>query len=488
MILIVDDKPENIYSLKALLTLHSFPVDTALSGEEALKKILAHNYALIILDVQMPGMDGFEVAESISGYSKSKDIPIIFLTAANTDKKYITRGYSSGGVDYITKPIDPDILLLKVKTLYRLYEQSRKLNEMHDNLVVEVEYRKKAERETSEKAAELRSILESIPQIAFTIRTDGTLEFSNHRWLEYSTSAGQFPPSHPEDIDIQEEVIKAIALQKPVELEIRLKRNTGTDYRYHLLRLVPVTENDTIVKWAGTFTDIEDQKQASRRKDEFLSIASHELKTPLTSIKAYIQLLERESKDNSQYKPYVDRALTQVSKLNSLITDLLDISKIQSGKLEFNKKEFDFDAMLKSQLEMTKQNHPDYHLDHQGTTETLVYGDEIRLEQVITNFISNAIKYSPKEKKIIIETRADDQHVHFAVTDFGIGIPKEEQKNLFRKFYRAQGAAPHFQGMGLGLYICSEIIQRHEGSFGVNSEPGKGSTFHFTIPFKKQLS
>ncbi|MET0466311.1 MAG: ATP-binding protein, partial [Chitinophagaceae bacterium] len=463
-------------------------VDTASSGEEALKKVLKFNYALIILDVQMPGMDGFEVAESISGYSKSKDIPIIFLTAANTDKKYITRGYSSGGIDYITKPIDPDILLLKVKTLYRLYEQSRKLNEMHDNLVVEVEYRKKAERETGEKAAELRSILESIPQIAFTIRTDGTLEFTNHRWLEYSTSPGVFPPVHPEDVDIQEEVIKAIALQKPVELETRLKRIAGTDYRYHLLRLVPVMENDTIVKWAGTFTDIEDQKQASRRKDEFLSIASHELKTPLTSIKAYIQLLERESRDNPQYKPYVERALTQVSKLNSLITDLLDISKIQSGKLEFNKKEFDFDAMLRSQLEMTKQNHPDYHVDHKGITERLVYGDEIRLEQVITNFISNAIKYSPKEKRIIIETRSDDQHVHFAVTDFGIGIPKEEQKNLFRKFYRAQGAAPHFQGMGLGLYICSEIIQRHEGSFGVNSEPGKGSTFHFTIPFKKQLS
>lgn len=488
MILIVDDKPENIYSLKALLTLHSFPVDTALSGEEALKKILAHNYALIILDVQMPGMDGFEVAESISGYSKSKDIPIIFLTAANTDKKYITRGYSSGGIDYITKPIDPDILLLKVKTLYRLYEQSRKLNEMHDNLVIEVEYRKKAERETSEKAAELRSILESIPQIAFTIRTDGTLEFTNSRWLEYSTSSGLFPPAHPEDKDIQEEVMLAISLQKPVELETRLKRITGTEYRYHLLRLVPVSENDTIVKWAGTFTDIEDQKQASRRKDEFLSIASHELKTPLTSIKAYIQLLERESKDNSQYKPYVDRALTQVSKLNSLITDLLDISKIQSGKLEFNKKEFDFDAMLSSQLEMTRQNHPDYHVDHQGKTEMLVYGDEIRLEQVITNFISNAIKYSPKEKKIIIQTKADTSHIHFAVTDFGIGIPKDEQKNLFRKFYRAQGAAPHFQGMGLGLYICSEIIQRHDGSFGVDSEPGKGSTFHFTIPFKKQLS
>lgn len=488
MILIVDDKPENIYSLKALLTLHSFPVDSALSGEEALKKILAHNYALIILDVQMPGMDGFEVAESISGYSKSKDIPIIFLTAANTDKKYITRGYSSGGVDYITKPIDPDILLLKVKTLYRLYEQSRKLNEMHDSLVVEVEYRKKAERETSEKAAELRSILESIPQIAFTIRNDGSLEFTNSRWLEYSTSPVQFPPTHEEDKDLQQEIRKAITADKPLELEVRLKKINGTDYRYHLLRLIPVSENDTTVKWAGTFTDIEDQKQASRRKDEFLSIASHELKTPLTSIKAYVQLLERESKDNPQFKPYVERTLTQVTKLNSLITDLLDISKIQSGKLEFNKKEFDFDAMLSSLLEMTRQNHPDYSLEYRGGTGLQVYGDEIRLEQVITNFISNAIKYSPKAKKIIVETKADSGHVHFSVTDFGIGIPKEEHKNLFRKFYRASGAAPHFQGMGLGLFICSEIIQRHHGSFGVDSEPHKGSTFFFTIPFNKQTS
>jgi len=488
MILIVDDKPENIYSLKALLTLHSFPVDSALSGEEALKKILTHSYALIILDVQMPGMDGFEVAESISGYSKSKDIPIIFLTAVNTDKKYITRGYSSGGVDYITKPIDPDILLLKVKTLHRLYEQSRKLNEMHDNLVVEVEYRKKAERETSEKAAELRSILESIPQIAFTITIDGVLEFTNSRWLEYSVSQGQFPQTHPEDKDLQKETKKAIAAGKGLDLEIRLKKINSTDYRYHLLRLLPVNENDTIVKWAGTLTDIEDQKQASKRKDEFISIASHELKTPLTSIKAYIQLLERESKDNPRFKPYVDRTLSQVTKLNSLITDLLDISRIESGKLEFNKKEFDFDTMLSSLLEMTRQNHPDYQVEQVGRMELPVYGDEMRLEQVITNFISNAIKYSPETKKIVVETKTEGGNVHFSVTDFGIGIPKEEQKNLFRKFYRASGAAPHFQGMGLGLFICSEIIQRHQGSFGVNSEPRKGSTFYFSIPFNKQTS
>jgi signal transduction histidine kinase len=145
MILIVDDNQENIFSLGSLLRLHQFEVDSASSGEEALKKILQYSYALIILDVQMPDMDGFEVAEAISGYSKSKDIPIIFLSAVNTHKRFITKGYASGAIDYVTKPFDPDILLLKIKTFYRLSEQTRQLNELQRNLRVEIERRKKAE-------------------------------------------------------------------------------------------------------------------------------------------------------------------------------------------------------------------------------------------------------------------------------------------------------------------------------------------------------
>jgi len=145
MILIVDDRPENIFSLKSLLELHRFSVDTAMSGDEALKKILKNDYALIILDVQMPVMDGFEVAEAISGYSKSKDIPIIFLTALSTEKKFITKGYSSGGADYVTKPYDADLLLLKVKTFYRIHEQTSELNRIQDELRKEIESRKRAE-------------------------------------------------------------------------------------------------------------------------------------------------------------------------------------------------------------------------------------------------------------------------------------------------------------------------------------------------------
>jgi len=141
MILLVDDKQENLYSLQMLLRLHRYETDTAISGEEALKKILKKEYELIILDVQMPGMDGYEVAETISGYSRTRDIPIIFLSAVNIDKRFITKGYASGGVDYVTKPFDPDILLLKVKTFTRLYRQTRELNEMKATLEQKVEER-----------------------------------------------------------------------------------------------------------------------------------------------------------------------------------------------------------------------------------------------------------------------------------------------------------------------------------------------------------
>src|ERR1700744_4219022 len=224
MILLVDDKSENLIALQKTLETRGFVIDTALSGEEALKKVLKNTYELIILDVQMPGMDGFEVAEAISGYSKASDIPIIFLSAANTDKKFITKGYTSGGMDYITKPIDPDILLLKVKTFYRLYEQNRELNRIHASLRSEIEFRKKVEDELQERAGELHSILESIPPIAFTTRADGKIEFVNEQWLAYSPSKHEFPRTHPDDVDLDRQWEKSVASGEALEMEVRICR------------------------------------------------------------------------------------------------------------------------------------------------------------------------------------------------------------------------------------------------------------------------
>jgi signal transduction histidine kinase/FixJ family two-component response regulator len=482
MILIVDDKKENLLSLQSLLSLHGYAVDTAGNGEEALKKVLRNSYALIILDVQMPGMDGFEVAEMISGYSKTEDIPIIFLSAVNTDKKFIAKGYSSGAIDYITKPIDPDIFLLKVNTLYKLYEQKRELNEMQQTLRNEIEYRKKAQHESQEKTSQLVSTLESIPQIAFTTGTDGHIEYANSQWDKYARNG--FPESHPDDPPVNDLLQKMVNDQQPLNQELRIKKPGTEEYSYFLLRVVPVREGNNIVKWVGTFTDIDEQKQASRKKDEFISVASHELKTPLTSMKGYIQLLQRTIEPGNPTAMYVDRTLHQIKKLDTLIADLLDISKIESGKMKLEMKSFDLGQMVDNTIDMIHQTYPGYEFIRKGTLKVNVLGDETRLEQVLQNFLSNAVKYSPDNKKVIIHSELLPGHrAKIGIQDFGIGISKEEQQLVFDKFYRTAESSNNFQGLGLGLYISADILQRHNADFGVESEPGRGSTFYFSLPY-----
>ncbi len=177
MILIVDDKKENILPLKKILALHGLESEEACSGEEALKKTLQKNYSLIILDVQMPGMDGFEVGEALAGSNRTKDIPIIFLSAINKDKRYITKGYQSGGVDYITKPVDPDLFILRVKTFLQLYQQQNELRDTRDLLVKEIKIRKDAQENLEEKVAKRTAELQQM---------NYELELSNHELQQFS--------------------------------------------------------------------------------------------------------------------------------------------------------------------------------------------------------------------------------------------------------------------------------------------------------------
>ena len=205
-------------------------------------------------------------------------------------------------------------------------------------------------------------------------------------------------------------------------------------------------------------------------------------------MKAYIQLLDRSLEKDEKMKGYVDRTLAQINKLNSLIVDLLDTSRIENGKLKFNKSLFNFTNLLKESVEMIGQTYPDYRIRVSGDSNVLVLGDEMRLEQVILNYITNAIKYSPDVKELEVYSSIENNFLVLAVKDYGIGIPKENQADVFRKFYRAEGVAQRFQGLGIGLYICSEIIRRHHGKCWLESEPGKGSTFYFSIPIANQIA
>ena len=482
MILIVDDRPENILSLSSILKLHSFDVDTAGSGEEALKKTLRTDYSLIILDVQMPMMDGFEVAEFLSGNNSTRDIPIIFLSAVNTEKKFITKGYSSGAIDYIIKPIDPDILILKVKTLHKLYEQKRDLNIAQQTLQAEVEFRKKAQQQLAEKAHELNSILASIPQLAFTTTADGKVDFVNDHWYSYSIVISNFPQTHPDDFNFDTSWHELLKDRQMVEKELRIAKIGSKEYKYHLLRIVPVIENNKLVKWVGTFTDIDEQKQAIKSKDEFLGMVSHELKTPLTTISGYVQLLDAVLEDNEN-KDFAQKAMGQVAKLDRLVNDLLDMSSLENGKLSFELVPLQFGTLVNNTIEMLRLINPGSEIIFTSPVKATVHANAFRIEQVMINFVSNAIKYSPKDSPVEIITHiTDDQRVYFGVKDRGIGISPERQQEVFNKFYRVPESTGYAQGLGIGLYICSQILGMHAATYGVESEAGQGSLFYFTLP------
>lgn len=486
MILVVDDRPENLLPLRKILEQHGFLVDTALSGEEALKKSLQNDYSLVILDVQMPGMDGFEVAEALRGYSKTNHIPVIFLSAIKVEKKFISKGYSSGGIDYVTKPIDNDIFLLKVRNLYQLSTQTKQLIETKKHLEKEVEIRRNTEFRLKEALTELQSTLESLPQLAFISNEIGVLEYVNSKWKEYAPDERSFPDFDPEHSELLKKWNEAIKSGTQVHFEVKLKRQNENVFRWHLLKAVPVKENDTIIKWVGTFTDIEEQKRVETRKDEFLSIASHELKTPLTSLKAYFQLIQRSVNDQfpATIKTYITKTSEQLDKLNMLIADLLDISRIQNGKIFLKKEQFDFPELLFNVIETIREVNPDWDIEYNGPDHATVVADKERIEQVLQNYLSNAIKYSPAIKKISLSAsiNEDNTELKMSVRDYGIGIPKDKQPFIFDKFYRVEDDSIRFQGMGIGLFISAEIIKRHGGTYGVESEPGNGSTFYFTLP------
>lgn len=230
--------------------------------------------------------------------------------------------------------------------------------------------------------------------------------------------------------------------------------------------------------------DITERKRLEQRKDEFIGIASHELKTPLTSIKGYIQILERiiEEMGDKKAKALVSKTNTYINRLNSLITDLLDVSKIQAGKLQFNNTIFQLNTLIDDAIEAVKPTSQKHEIICEECPKVRVYGDQHRLEQVLVNLLSNAIKYSPKAKKIIVRAKKTGSQVMVSVTDFGIGIPKSQHSKLFQRFFRIEKISTQFSGLGIGLYISSEIVQRHGGKIWVKSREHKGSTFSFTLP------
>ncbi|MEO6509017.1 MAG: ATP-binding protein [Patescibacteria group bacterium] len=233
-------------------------------------------------------------------------------------------------------------------------------------------------------------------------------------------------------------------------------------------------------------TDITKQKALERRKDEFLSIASHELKTPVTSIKAFTQILESRFKKIGDVtsQTYLSKMNVQLNRLTNLVNDLLDSTRVEAGKLELNTEFFSISSLIDEVIEniqLTSQKHT---IIKKGESRELVWGDKDRTEQVLINLINNAIKYSPRSDKVIVTMYDEEGFVKIGVEDRGIGIAKNKIHKIFDRFYRVDSKEGEFTGLGLGLYISAEIIRRQDGQMWVESEEKVGSTFYFTLPTK----
>lgn len=383
-ILIVDDVKDNLLALKSLLARDDVNISQARSGIEALDLMMKHDFSLAMLDVQMPGMDGFELAELMRGSNKTKNIPIIFVTAIAKDQYYVFKGYESGAVDFLSKPLDPHIVNSKVNVFLELHQQKKELQK---------------------KVDELKQIQDEQTKLLFQLNKT------------------------------QEEL-----------------------------------------------------EQAVRVREEFMSIAGHELKTPLTTLKLQIQVRKRnlEKGNDSSFTTeklakMFDSDDKQVGRLTRLIDDMLDISRISSGKLSMNLEDFDLCSLIhdviERHLELFKAAGNQIEIDSCESINGR--WDKFRIEQVITNLLINAIRYG-EGKPIKISIKTEQGRAVVVIEDKGIGIEKEDLKRIFQRFERA--TETEVSGLGLGLYIVSQIIEAHKGFINVESHPGKGSVFTIDLP------
>jgi two-component system CheB/CheR fusion protein len=333
-------------------------------------------------------------------------------------------------------------------------------------------------------------LADNIPVIIWTADPEGRLDYVNRRWVEFtghdveeSKLKGR-EMIHPDDFEGSLALWrKALSEQKKYEQEVRFKRRSDGTYRWFYAQAIPFKdEKGAITAWIGTNIDIDDQKKALDKKDEFIGVASHELKTPLTSLKGYIQLMEFQDDLPESSRMFVRKATASINKLQHLVDELLDASKIQAGRLAFSKHEVNLTHLVDSCVEDSQYMYPSFKIKKELEDNIIVSGNDERLEQVLMNLINNAVKYSSDKKEIIIRVEKNHESATVSVIDFGIGMAKSDQEPIFERFYRVNGHDSTTPGLGMGLYISSQIIKEHNGVINVKSKLNEGSVFSFSLP------
>jgi PAS domain S-box-containing protein len=510
-VLLVDDRPANLVALEATHAPRGIPTVTAVSGPEALRRLLAEEFALVLLDVQMPGMDGFETAALMKRHPRTSHVPIIFITAIHREASHLFTGYERGAVDYLTKPFDPNILRSKVRVFVDLFVRERQVREQ-SALIYERQSRDREHR-TEER---FRALLDSMPLCVWALGADGTPVYANRSWLEYAGAdagaQGPLAALHPEDEDaVRADVQESLARCEPIELEYRLRSARDGTYRWHAVRFLPQRDPEGVLTgWIGTATDIENFKRAqdahaelavkereareaaeaaNRAKDEFLATLSHELRTPLNAMVGWTHMLRSRSLSPDKEQRALETIERNARAQAELIEDILDVSRIIAGKLRIEIHPVDLPSIIDVAVDAVRPSAEAKGIALDRHVEALperFTGDAVRLQQAIWNLLSNAIKFTPPGGRVELDVRSDARAVTVQVRDTGCGIAPDFKPYVFDRFRQLDSSSRRAHGgLGIGLAIVRHVVELHGGSVTCDSAgTDRGSTFTLQLPIR----
>jgi PAS domain S-box-containing protein len=500
-ILLVDDQPNNLLALESILSDMGQNLVQADSGKRALKSLLDHDFAVILLDVQMPDLDGFETASLIRERDRSRDTPIIFLTALSRSETNVFRGYELGAVDYIFKPFNPDILRSKVNVFVQLFRQRDTLRRQAQELA------------RLSKQNEL--ILNAAAEGVFGIDVTGRPTFVNPaaaRMIGRNVDEVQGQDIHA----LVHPVFPGVKTCEPGqcrlyavlhgeflsdEVEETFFRSNGTSFPVEFCASPMYADDGKPAGSVITFRDVSEKRAAAlaaeserryreaeaqnRAKDNFLATLSHELRTPMTSILGWVQFLRIGGYSQEELDEALQTIESSARLQARLIDDMLDVSRIILGKFQVDLRPTKLADIVEAALTTARPAAADREVrltSEIRDTEDYVQADVTRLQQVIGNILSNAIKFTPAGREVDLRLDRTDHKMRISITDQGEGIEPSFLPHVFERLRQGEGATSR-SGLGLGLAIARHIVELHHGEIVAESDGiGKGARFIVTLP------
>jgi PAS domain S-box-containing protein len=508
-ILLVDDQPANLLALAATLEPLGQNLVRAASGEAALRHLLHEDFAVVLLDVQMHGLDGFETAQLIRGRDRSRRTPIIFLTAHESERFPAAKAYGLGAVDYLIKPVAPEVLRAKVAGFVELFQKTEEVKRQAEELrrLQQKEFERQLAEEALRQSEErFRLMADSAPVLLWLAGPDGRATFFNRPWLEFTgrplareVGDGWLDGLHPDDRERCRDVRRAAREARgPFRTEYRLRRADGA-YRWVLETGAPHAGPDgSFAGHVGSALDITERReaeevlrQAARDKDQYLATLAHELRNPLSPVLTSLTLLESPGTPPDARDGALQRIRRQIRHMARLLDELLDVSRLTRGKLTLRRERLDLARLARTAAEDRRAA-----LEQAGlalaveTPQTPVWvtGDETRLAQVVSNLLDNAAKFTDRGGRVSLRLAAEGPEAVLRVADTGIGLAPELAPHVFDVFTQADRSLERSRGgLGLGLAVVKGLAERHGGRVEAHSDgPGRGSTFTVRLPLEEE--